>query len=171
VNLKPFIRIVPDYPSPGILFRDITPLLASPETFTFIVDNFCENLYKKNLDALCAIDARGFIFGAPVAYKLNLPFIPLRKEGKLPPEIVSIDYSLEYGKTKLEVRGDSIKKGQKIAVVDDLLATGGSALAASKLVSKLGGKVNTYLFVIELTELKGRERLPHDAEVISLLLD
>ena len=171
MNLKPFIRIVPDYPSPGILFRDITPLLASPETFTFIVDNFCEILYKKNLDALCAIDARGFIFGAPVAYKLNLPFIPLRKEGKLPPEIVSIDYSLEYGKTKLEVRGDSIKKGQKIAVVDDLLATGGSALAASKLVSKLGGKVNTYLFVIELTELKGRERLPHDAEVISLLLD
>lgn len=159
MDLKQWIRDVPDYPSPGIMFRDLTPLLAHPPALRYTVDALSEHLRARNVDAICAIDARGFLFASPVAVALELPLIPLRKAGKLPPETVGADYSLEYGTARLEMRSNAIQPGQKVGIVDDLLATGGTSAAAGQVVSWLGAEVDTYAFVVELTGLNGREHL------------
>jgi adenine phosphoribosyltransferase len=150
---------VPDYPKPGILFRDLTPLMASPEAMKYVTDRFCEHLRKVKAGVVAAIDARGFIFAAPAAVACGLPFVPLRKGGKLPPEVVGADYALEYGTARLEARSNALKKGQRVTVVDDLLATGGTAAAAAKVVRGMGAQVVSCAFVVELTALNGRQPL------------
>ncbi|MEX0761705.1 MAG: adenine phosphoribosyltransferase [Dehalococcoidia bacterium] len=159
MDLKQWIRDVSDYPGPGIMFRDLTPLLAHPPALRYTVDALADHLRSRNVDAICAIDARGFLFASPVAVALELPLIPLRKAGKLPPETVGADYSLEYGTARLEIRSNAIQPGQKVGIVDDLLATGGTSAAAGQVVNWLGAEVDTYAFVVELTGLNGREHL------------
>jgi adenine phosphoribosyltransferase len=159
MDIKKYISDIPDFPKPGILFRDISPLLRSPEAFKYCIDLLSEKTKDIQPEIILGIESRGFVFGAPLAYKLGLPFVLLRKAGKLPGKTDSINYALEYGSAKLEIQTDSIKNGQKVLIVDDLLATGGTALAAGKLVQKLSGIVAGYLFVIELSGLNGRHTL------------
>ncbi len=159
LELKETIREVMDFPKKGIGFKDITTLLKDPRAFKTSVD-LLANLYKdENIDIVIGPEARGFIYGAPLAYLLNAGFVPVRKEGKLPAEIVSEEYELEYGTNIIEIHKDSITKGQNVLVVDDLLATGGTAAAAGKLVKELGGNVVAMAFLIELEFLNGRENL------------
>jgi adenine phosphoribosyltransferase len=168
MDLKQLIRDIPDFPQPGILFRDITPLLQDPNAFKFVIDRFADDYRDADLNAVVAIESRGFIFGAPLARTLGIPFVPVRKAGKLPAKHISVEYSLEYGTSQLDVHEDALKRGDKALIVDDLLATGGTANAAAKLVELLGAKVHAIAFVIELAFLKGRERL-RDYEVLSLV--
>ena len=168
MDLKQWIRDVAGYPKPGILFRDLTPLLAHPPAMRYAVDRLAAHIKGRKVDAICCIDARGFLFGAPVGVKLGLPVVPIRKAGKLPPEVISADYSLEYGTARIEARLDALKPGQRVAVVDDLLATGGTAAAAGRLVVQLGARVETYAFVVELAALGGRKPLT-PADVFSLV--
>lgn len=153
------IRTIPDYPKPGIMFRDITPMLQDSESFKACIDVLKEEAGRIKADYIVGIEARGFIIGSALAYALGMGFIPARKRGKLPYKSVSVDYELEYGKATLEMHSDSIRKGDRVLVIDDLLATGGTAKAVGDLVEKLGGKVESYLFVVELPDLKGREKL------------
>jgi adenine phosphoribosyltransferase len=169
LDLKSLIRDVPDYPAKGVLFRDLTPLMASPQAMHFVADALSEHLRSVGAEAIAAIDSRGFIFGAPVAAILDIPFVPIRKAGKLPPPVVGIDYELEYGTARLEISTAAVEKGQKVAVVDDLLATGGSAGAGIELVSSLGAKVVTTAFLVELEFLKGRNVLPDGIDVFSMV--
>jgi adenine phosphoribosyltransferase len=162
------VRAVPDFPKPGILFRDITPLLADPKAFHMVIDALVEQFIGQPVDAVVAIDSRGFIFGAPLASRLNTSFVPARKPGKLPAETVSVAYALEYGQASLEMHKDALSAGDKVVVIDDLLATGGTAAAAGELVVSQGAEVLAYAFVIELDELDGRTKL-EPAPVISLL--
>ena len=168
MDLKQFIRDIPDFPQPGILFRDITPLLQDPQAFRFVVDRFSDEYRDAGIDAIVAIESRGFLFGAPLARNLGISFVPVRKAGKLPAKHISVEYSLEYGKSQLDIHEDALKRGQKALIVDDLLATGGTANAAAKLVELLGAKVQAMAFVVELEFLKGRDRL-RDYEVLSLV--
>lgn len=162
MDLKNWIRDIPDYPQPGILFRDLTPLLADQKAFKFAVDSISEAYSGRKIDAVAAIDARGFWFGGPVALNLGAALVPLRKPGKLPPETIGVDYDLEYGSARLEARSDAFEPGMNVLVVDDLLATGGTAAAAGKLVEQLGASVEAFAFVVELTFLNGRAALePH----------
>jgi adenine phosphoribosyltransferase len=169
LDLKSLIRDVPDYPEEGILFRDLTPLMASPDAMRYVTDLLSEHLRGRGTEVVAAIDSRGFIFGAPVAAKLDIPFVPIRKAGKLPPPIIGVDYALEYGKARLEISTAAITNGQKVAVVDDLLATGGSAGAGVDLVNSLGGDVVAIAFLVELEFLKGREVLPSGVDVFSMV--
>ncbi|MHC4157774.1 MAG: adenine phosphoribosyltransferase [Planctomycetota bacterium] len=159
INLEKHIRSIPDWPKPGILFRDITPLLADPEAFAKAVDDLCAGFTEANIDYVAAVEARGFIFGAAVAEKLNAGFVPIRKKGKLPFKTESVTYDLEYGTDTLEVHIDAVEKTDKVLMVDDLLATGGTMAAACKLIEKIGGKIIGISFLIELTDLAGREKL------------
>ena len=159
INLQQYIRSIPDWPKPGILFRDITPLLADPKAFAAAVDALCEGFTKADVDYVAAVEARGFIFGAAVASKLKVGFVPIRKKGKLPFKTESITYALEYGTDTLQVHSDAIEKGSKILMVDDLLATGGTMAAACKLIEKIGGQIVAISFLIELADLAGREKL------------
>jgi adenine phosphoribosyltransferase len=159
LDLKSFVRDVPDYPKPGILFRDLTPLMASPQAMKHVTDRLCEHLRVVKADVVAAVDARGFIFAAPAAVACGLPFIPLRKAGKLPPEVVGADYALEYGTARLEARSNALRKGQRVAIVDDLLATGGTAAAAVQLIRDMDAQVVSCAFVVELTALEGRKSL------------
>ncbi|NOX38331.1 MAG: adenine phosphoribosyltransferase [Calditrichaeota bacterium] len=159
MELKDFIRNVPDFPIKGIQFKDVTTLLKEGEAFATAVDYMYEPFRQQDIDKVAAIEARGFIFGAALAYKLNLGFIPIRKPGKLPAETISEEYELEYGKNAIEVHADSVRKGERILLVDDLLATGGTAAAACRLIERLGGDIVGVSFLIELTELKGRDLL------------
>ena len=159
MDLKSYIRDVPDFPMPGILFRDITPLLHSPEAFGHTVDEFKRICRDGRMDAVVGIESRGFLFGAPLARELAVPFVPVRKPGKLPAARMSIEYSLEYGTNRLDIHQDALEPGQRVVIVDDLLATGGTARAAAKLVEMIGGTVERFLFVIELTALNGRQHL------------
>ncbi len=159
MNLKKYIRDIPDFPSPGILFRDITPLLKEPKAFNYVLMLLREKLLGTKVTAIAAIESRGFIFGAPLAASLDLPFIPIRKPGKLPYEAVKVNYSLEYGEGSLEVHSDAFTANDTVAIIDDVLATGGTARGAVDLVGKLGGEVGPLLFVIELTYLNGRSNL------------
>ena len=161
MDLKDWIRDVPDYPQAGVLFRDITPLLAHPPAFRYAIDKLSEPFADQKIDAIAGIDARGFIFGAPVAYELGVPFVPVRKQDKLPPETIGVDYELEHGNGRLEARVNSLDPGMNVLVVDDLLATGGSAAAAGKLILELKANVIGYSFAIELSFLAGREALDH----------
>ena len=168
MDLKLWIRDVPDYPKPGILFRDLTPLLASPTAFRFAVNSIAEQYRGRDLDAVAAIDARGFLFGGPVSLSLGLPLVPFRKPDKLPPEVVGVDFELEYGSTRMEVRVNALEPGMRVLIVDDLLATGGTAAAAAQLVERLGASVGSISFVVELTDLNGRAALAQ-YEVTSLV--
>jgi adenine phosphoribosyltransferase len=158
-NLKRIIREVPDFPKPGILFYDITTLLKDPAGLKAVIDAFKDRYSTQKIDAVAGIEARGFIFAPMVAYALGTGFIPVRKPKKLPAETVGIEYQLEYGTDRLEVHKDAIQPGQRVLIVDDLLATGGTAGAVAHLVEKLGGKVSGLGFVIELDFLNGRKKL------------
>ena len=168
MDLKEKIRVIEGFPKEGISFKDITTLVADGEAFKESIDRIAEHLRDKNVDVILGPEARGFIFGVPVAYALGVGFVPVRKKGKLPAETVSVEYSLEYGVDVLEIHKDAIKKGQKVAIVDDLLATGGTVEAVAKLVEKVGAEVVALDFAIELTELKGRDKL-EGYEIMSLV--
>jgi len=159
INLESYIRSIPDWPKKGILFRDITPLLADPKAFAAAIDALCADFTDADIEYVAAVEARGFIFGAAVARKLGVGYVPIRKKGKLPFKTESITYDLEYGTGTLEVHCDAIKKGAKVLMVDDLLATGGTMAAACKLIEKIGGQILAISFLIELTELAGRGKL------------
>jgi adenine phosphoribosyltransferase len=167
-ELKKYIRAIMDFPQKGILFRDITTLLKNKEAFREAIDCMTDLIRGKEVDLILGIESRGFIFAAPLAYNLGLPLNVIRKPGKLPAEVVCESYTLEYGENSIELHKDAIKEGEKIVIVDDLLATGGTALASAHLVEKFGGEVSTFLFLIELTELKGRKKLK-DYKVESLV--
>ncbi|MEI8316032.1 MAG: adenine phosphoribosyltransferase [Verrucomicrobiota bacterium] len=158
-QLKAAVRDVPDFPIKGIIFKDITPILQDPKLFRCAVDTLADRHKGKNLTAVVGIDARGFIFAGAVAYKLGIGFIPVRKKGKLPWKTVVTSYTLEYGSETSEMHIDAIAAGDNVIIVDDLLATGGTAMAAAKLVKELGGNIAEIDFLIELAFLKGRDRL------------
>ena len=158
-RLKATIRDVPDFPKPGILFKDITPVLADPKLFRATVDYFAEMHAGSHIDVVVGMESRGFLFGAPLAMALSAAFVPARKPGKLPYDSIEVSYSLEYGTATLVMHSDAVRKGQKVLIVDDLLATGGTASATCKLVDRLGGKVVACCFVIELGFLDGRKAL------------
>jgi adenine phosphoribosyltransferase len=153
------IRIIPDFPQPGILFRDITPLMAEPALFADAVTLLGERVAVMQPDALVAVEARGFLFGAPLALQLGLPLVPVRKPGKLPGETHAVDYGLEYGRDRLELHVDALPGGARVVIIDDLLATGGTVAAAAELVMRSGATVAGAAFLIELVELGGRARL------------
>lgn len=168
MNLAKYIRDIPDFPKPGILFKDITPLLAEPQAFAFAVDALCKKYENQPIDAIAAAEARGFLFAAPMALRLNKPLIPLRKPGKLPYRTYSLRYDLEYGQAELHVHIDGVASGSRVLLIDDLLATGGTMKAGCQLIEKAGGSVAGCAFLVELGFLGGREKLkPH--EVFSLL--
>jgi adenine phosphoribosyltransferase len=168
LDLKTFIRDIPDFPKPGILFRDITPLLASPDALRECVAQLAAPFRQQKLTKVIAAEARGFIFAAPLALELNIGFVPIRKPGKLPFSTHSFDYDLEYGKDTLQMHIDGVQAGDKVLVVDDLLATGGTVGACIKLLECVGAEVAGCAFVIELVDLRGAEKLrPH--KVVSLL--
>jgi adenine phosphoribosyltransferase len=168
MDLKQYIRDIPDFPKPGILFKDITPLLAEPRAFQFAVDTFVEHYRGKRIDAVAAAEARGFLFAAPLALMMSKPLVPLRKPGKLPFDTYAFEYDLEYGKGELHVHVDGVAEGAHVLLVDDLLATGGTMHAGCRLIEKAGGRVAGCAFLVELLFLNGRERL-HPHEVFSLI--
>lgn len=159
MDLRAYVRDVADFPEPGILFRDITPLLKTPEAFRFVIDELSMEAKRVGADAIVGIESRGFLFGAPVADRLGKPFVPVRKPGKLPAARMSVEYSLEYGQSQLDIHADAFEGGLRVVIVDDVLATGGTARAAAKLVELAGGHVVGVLFVIELEQLGGRRIL------------
>jgi adenine phosphoribosyltransferase len=168
LDLKENIRIIEGFPKEGISFKDVTTLLSNGEAFKASVDEIVNYLKDKNIDIIVGPEARGFLFGTPVAYALGAGFVPVRKKGKLPCETISVDYDLEYGTDTLQMHKDAIKPGQRVAIIDDLLATGGTIESVIKLIEKLGGEVVSVDFIIELTDLKGRERLKN-YDVMSLV--
>jgi len=167
-SLKRLIREIPNFPKPGILFYDITTLLKDGEGLSTVIDRITDNFRDRKIDTVVGIEARGFIFAPALAYHLGAGFVPVRKPKKLPSEVESYSYDLEYGKDTLEIHRDAVGKGQNVIIADDLLATGGTALAVTKLVEKLGGNIAGLSFVIELEFLKGRDKLA-GYEVFSLL--
>jgi len=168
MDLAKYIRDIPDWPKPGVLFKDITTLLKEPEAFREAVDRLAEPFKDKDIDLVVSIEARGFIFGGALAYKLGAGFVPARKPGKLPAETIKEEYALEYGTDALEVHKDAIKPGQKVLLFDDVLATGGTLSAAARLIERLGGEIVGIALLIDLTFLKGREKLKK-YEVYSLI--
>lgn len=158
-TLKPLLRDVPDFPKPGVLFKDITPLLSNPAATKNVVQEVAAHFSNQNIQALAAVEARGFIFGSLIAQELNIPFIPIRKAGKLPYKKITEEYSLEYGNAKIEMHEDAFAKGTRVLLHDDLLATGGTATAAGHMVQRLGGVVAGYSFIINLSFLPGEQVL------------
>ena len=158
-KIEEYVRSIPDFPEPGIIFRDITSVLQDAEGLQLAINSMQEFLKDVDVDVIAGAESRGFIFGAPLAYVMHKPFVPIRKKGKLPRETVSASYDLEYGSATIEMHKDSIKPGQKVVIVDDLIATGGTMKAAAELVEELGGEVVKMLFLIELSDLNGREVL------------
>ena len=171
MNLKDFIRSIPDYPKKGILFRDITTLIEDEKAFTETIDQIVEKSKKFKFDAVAAIESRGFVFASAVSYLLKKPFIMLRKKNKLPSEVHSVDFELEYGSATIEVHKDSIKKNDNVLIIDDLIATGGTAEAAAKLIEISGGNVCSFIFVINLFDLKGTEKLINKGYKVENLLE
>ena len=171
MDLKKYIRSIPDYPKKGILFRDITTLIKNAEAFKFTNDKIIEISKKFEFDKVAAIESRGFVFAATLSYKLQKPFILLRKKNKLPAETHSVDFKLEYGEATIEVHKDSIAKGEKILVIDDLIATGGTAEAAAKLIEISGGNVAGFIFVINLFDLPGNKLLKNKGYVTESLIE
>ena len=159
MDFASLIRSVPDFPIKGILFRDITTLIRDGDAFQDVIDTMVEHYIDADIDAIAAIEARGWIFGAPLAYELGCGFVPVRKPSKLPAEKIAVSYALEYGENTLEMHKDALAPGTKVLLVDDLLATGGSAKAATELIEKLGAQVVSVAFLIELVDLKGRAKL------------
>jgi len=167
MNLKDKIASIPDFPKKGIMFRDITPILADPQAMNYTTEQIADFAKKVNADLIVAQEERGFFFGTPAAMEANIGFAPVRKPGKLPRETISATYELEYGSDELQMHADAIHKGQRVLIVDDLLATGGTVEAIQKLVEQQGAKVVGFAFVIELDDLKGRDRFK-DIPVFSL---
>jgi adenine phosphoribosyltransferase len=169
MDLKTLIRDIPDFPKPGILFRDITTLLRDASGLRYAVDALAEKCAPLGADFIVGIESRGFIFGTPLAYQLNLGFVPVRKAGKLPAAVHSVEYALEYGTDKLEIHQDALlPPGSNVLVVDDLIATGGTAAATAKLIEQSGSRVAGFAFLVELRDLAGRRHLP-DVPVITLV--
>ncbi len=158
-RIEDYIVSVPDFPKPGIIFRDITGILGDADALKLTLDTLYKTLENIEFDVVAGLEARGFLFGVPIAEHFHKPFVPIRKEGKLPRETVEISYNLEYGNACMEIHKDAIKPSEKVLIVDDLLATGGTAKAAAHLVEKTGGAVGCCIFIIELGDLKGREAL------------
>ena len=158
-KIDDYVRSIPDFPEPGIIFRDITSVLQDADGLQLAIDSMIKLLDGVDFDVVAGTESRGFIFGVPIAYEMHKPFVPVRKKGKLPCETISQSYDLEYGQATIEMHKDSIKPGQKVVLVDDLIATGGTIEAAIKLVEQLGGEVVKVIFLMELAGLKGRERL------------
>lgn len=166
-KLEEYVRSIPDFPEPGIIFRDITSILQDADGLHLAIMSMQEKLADTDFDVVAGTESRGFIFGVPIAYNLHKPFVPVRKKGKLPCETVSMEYDLEYGSAVIEMHKDSIRSGQKVVLVDDLIATGGTIEAAIKLVEQLGGEVVKVVFLMELAGLKGRDRLKgYDVESV-----
>jgi len=169
MTIKSRIRTVPHYPKQGIMFRDITTLLKDPAGFHTTVDELVERYKGMKIDKIAGIESRGFILGAPLAYALGMGFIPIRKKGKLPAETIGHDYELEYGTDRIEIHTDAIEKGDRVLLVDDLIATGGTAEAACKLIEEMGGKIVECCFIIDLPDIGGRARLEkHGLKVFAL---
>ncbi len=158
-SIEEYVVSIPDFPEPGIIFRDVTSVLQDAEGLALAIDLMQEKLKGVEFDLIAGPESRGFIFGVPIAYNLHKPFIPIRKKGKLPRETASIQYELEYGTAELEIHRDAIKPGQRVVIIDDLIATGGTNEAIVKLIEGLGGKVVKTVFLMELAGLKGREKL------------
>jgi len=171
MNLKDFIRSIPDYPKKGILFRDITTLIKDEKAFSETIDQIVDKSKKFKFDAIAAIESRGFVFASAASYLLKKPFIMLRKKNKLPAEVHSVDFELEYGSATIEVHKDSIKKNDNVLIIDDLIATGGTAEAAAKLIEISGGNVCSFIFVINLFDLKGTEKLINKGYKVENLLE
>lgn len=159
IELKSYIRDIPDFPKPGILFRDITPLLKDVDAFKYVIDRFFDRYQGNQLDVIVAIESRGFLFGAPLAYKMGIPIVLARKPGKLPAVTHTSEYTLEYGKSSIEIHTDDVSRGQRVLLLDDLLATGGTLEASAKLIEMSGGVVQDIGLIIELMDLDGRRRL------------
>ena len=166
MDIEGLIRAIPDFPIPGILFRDITPLLKDKQGFRAAIDRFVEQFSGRGIDHVIGIESRGYIFGAPIAYAIGAGFIPVRKPGKLPYEKLSEEYALEYGTNSLEIHSDAVARGERVLVVDDLLATGGTAAATARLLERLGAQVEAFAFLVELKALGGRAKLG-GAKVVS----
>ena len=158
-KIEEYVRSIPDSPAPGIIFRDITSILQDADGLHLAIDSLQDLIKDVDVDVIVGAESRGFIFGMPMAYNLHKPFVPVRKKGKLPCETISQSYDLEYGQAEIEIHKDAIKPGQKVVIVDDLIATGGTMEAAVKLIEELGGEVVKILFLMELAGLKGREKL------------
>jgi len=167
-DLASRIRDIPDFPKPGILFKDITTLLRDGDAFRASIDGLMDKIGTRSVDVVVGMESRGFIFGAPIAYKLGVGFVPVRKLGKLPADVVSVEYDLEYGSATLEMHKDSMKPGAKVLVVDDLLATGGTVAGTIELVKQLKGEIVACAFLIELTALRGRDKLK-GVDVVTLI--
>ncbi len=166
-KLEDYVVSIPDYPEPGIIFRDVTSILQDAEGLQLAIDSLQEKLDGLDFDVLAGTESRGFIFGMPIAYNLHKPFVLVRKKGKLPRETVSMSYDLEYGSAEIEMHKDAIKPGQKVVLIDDLIATGGTIEAAAKLVEQLGGEVVKIVFLMELAGLHGRDKLSkYDVESV-----
>ncbi len=166
-KIEEYVRSIPDFPEPGIIFRDVTSILQDADGLHLAIDLMQEKLAGLDFDVVVGAESRGFIFGTPIAYNLHKPFVLVRKKGKLPCETVSMEYDLEYGSATIEMHKDSIKPGQKVVIIDDLIATGGTIEAAAKLVEQLGGEVVKIVFLMELAGLKGREKLAgYDVESV-----
>ncbi len=168
MDLKALIRDIPDFPKPGILFRDITTLLRNPEGLRYTIDQMAEHCAPLSPNYVVGMESRGFIFGTPLAYRLNAGFVPVRKSGKLPADVHTVEYDLEYGTDRLQIHQDAFQAGDRVVIVDDLIATGGTAAAAAQLVQQTGAELVGFGFIIELTELAGRKNLPA-APIITLL--
>ena len=169
--LKAMIRTVPDFPKKGIMFRDITTILQNKEGFAYVIDQFYKRYKGKNIDIVVGIESRGFIFGATLAYKLGCSFVPVRKEGKLPYHTMREEYALEYGNAAVEMHKDAITTGQRVLIVDDLVATAGTCCAAINLIKRLKGKIIECAFVVELSDLKGRKKLENLGYKVFSLVD
>ena len=166
-DLKEYVRTIPDFPEKGVMFRDITSVLQDPDGLKLAIDKMQEKIKNLEFDVVLGAESRGFLFGMPIAYNLNKSFVPVRKKGKLPGETISESYSLEYGQATLEIHKDAIKPGQKVVIIDDLIATGGTLEASVKLVERLGGEVAKICCLIDLPELGGKERLKnYDVETV-----
>lgn len=166
-KIEEYVRSIPDFPEPGIIFRDVTSILQDPDGLQLAIDSMQECLKGVDVDVVVGAESRGFIFGVPIAYNLHKPFVPVRKKGKLPCETISRSYDLEYGSATIEMHKDSIRPGQKVVVVDDLIATGGTIEAACKMIEELGGEIVKIVFLMELAGLKGREKLSkYDVESV-----
>ena len=171
MDLKKYIRSIPDYPKKGILFRDITTLIKNPDAFNFAIDKIVDISKKIKFDKISAIESRGFVFASAVSYKLKKPLIMMRKKNKLPAERHSVDFELEYGKATIEIHKDSIDRSEKVLIIDDLIATGGTAEAAAKLVEISGGKVAGFIFIINLFDLDGNKKLKDKSYFTESLID
>lgn len=168
-DVKDRIRNIPDFPKPGIMFKDITTALKDAETLKKMVDFLCEHFENEKIDYIIGLESRGFIFGVPVAYKLDAGFIPIRKPNKLPAKTLKESYTLEYGTDTIEMHEDALEPGDRVLIVDDLLATGGTASAACNLVTKTGAEIVGCAFVIELNDLNGRDKLPKGCKILSMV--